>query len=70
MPVHPDEPLTKVTLNLYTADVEELAVHYGHGWSTIVRGLVRTHLLAKTRPITVGDLDELNRSKRGTRYSG
>lgn len=66
MPVRPDEPLTKVTLNLYTKDVEEMGVRYGHGWSTMVRSLVHAHLTnvsrVKTRPLTVGDLADADRS--------
>jgi len=58
MPVRPGEPLTKVTLNLYTEDVEELNVHLGHGWSTTVRELVHEHLAKfRKQPYTVGDLD-------------
>lgn len=44
MPVRADEPLTKVTLNLYTADHQLLQTRYGHGWSTVVRAAVHDYL--------------------------
>lgn len=55
MPPHPGEPLTKVTINLYTADVEELRKSHGHGWSVAVRDAVRRGLRGKPRS-TVADL--------------
>jgi hypothetical protein len=46
--------------------VEEMGVRYGHGWSTMVRSLVHAHLTnvsrVKTRPLTVGDLADADRS--------
>jgi uncharacterized protein (DUF4415 family) len=39
-----DEPLTKVTLNLFTRDLQRLQRQEGHGWSTKVRQLVRDYL--------------------------
>jgi len=59
MPVPAGDPLTKVTLNLYTKDVEEMGVRFGHGWSTVVRELVHTHLIRAKHihPLTIGDLD-------------
>jgi hypothetical protein len=41
------EKLTKVTLFLYTKDLEELRRKEGYGWSTKVRLLVRAYLKAK-----------------------
>lgn len=43
-----EEPLTKVTLNLFTKDLEELRTREGHGWSTWVRNLVRQKLRSFT----------------------
>lgn len=39
-----DEPLTKVTLNLYEEDVKTLKARYGFGWTEYVRTLVRSNL--------------------------
>ena len=58
-----DEPLKKVTLNLYDADVTELAQRYGWGWSEQVRRLVRRYLVnlkqveraIDAEPIYLGD---------------
>lgn len=64
MPPHKGEPLRKVTLNLYDSDVEDLGVLHGHGWSEIVRNLVREHVKKHrrqpyTQTKTIGDfLDE------------
>jgi hypothetical protein len=44
MPQRPDEPLTKITLNLYTRDVEKFEMRYGYGWSEVIRRLVRKHI--------------------------
>jgi hypothetical protein len=39
-----DEPTTKITLNIYTADYKEVKRIYGQGWSTRLREMVRDHL--------------------------
>lgn len=39
--------LTKVTLNLYTADIVKMRERYGYGWSEVVRDWVRLHLAMK-----------------------
>lgn len=44
MPVVPDDPLHRIAVNLYRADVEAMRKLYGQGWSAKVRELVRTHL--------------------------
>ncbi len=61
MPARSDDPLRRVTLNLYEADCVVLEEAYGHGWTTHIRDLV--HKAAKTVPTTVkfrtlGDLPE------------
>jgi hypothetical protein len=43
MPILPEEPLTKVTLNLFTSDVEELKKTSGYGYTTKIRELVRQY---------------------------
>lgn len=47
MPPVPEEPLLKVTLNLYHADVVALRKRYGAGWSVEVRKMVRKQCNAK-----------------------
>jgi hypothetical protein len=39
-----EEPLQKVTLNLFKEDYLEFKAIYGDGWSTEIRRLVRRHL--------------------------
>lgn len=43
MPAKSDEPLRKVTLNLYEEDCAALAIALGHGWSEQVRQWVHQH---------------------------
>lgn len=62
MPVRSDEPLRKVTLNLYEADCQWMEREYGRGWTE----RLRQHLHAlvhdrkyttNTKPtFTLGDL--------------
>jgi hypothetical protein len=57
MPIRPDAPLRKVTLNLYESDYLALSDFYGYGWSEMVRTLVHQHVLAlKPSVRTLGDL--------------
>ena len=45
MPTPPlEEPTTKITLNIFTSDYEELKARFGHGWSAQVRMVIRDHL--------------------------
>lgn len=45
MPTPPlEEPTTKITLNVFTSDYEELKARFGHGWSAQVRMVIRDHL--------------------------
>ena len=57
MPIRPDAPLRKVTLNLYQNDVVAMDHYYGHGWTEIIRNLVRSHVKA-LRP-SVRTLEDL-----------
>lgn len=41
MPNKSDEPLRKVTLNLFEEDCKVMAQRYGRGWTERVRDLVR-----------------------------
>ena len=48
MPAPPaDEPITKVTLNLWSADVAFLKKEIGDRWSVVVRDWVRRAVRAK-----------------------
>lgn len=64
MPVRSDEPLRKVTLNLYEADCTFLASYLGHGWSEQIRTLVHAYAQGLQEPKyhalqqTLGDLAE------------
>ena len=59
MPIRPDAPLRKVTLNLYEADATAMYDLYGYGWTEMVRNLVRQHLQAlKPSVRTLGDLPQ------------
>lgn len=44
MPAESDEPLRKVTLNLFAKDVAELERNYERGWTEEVRNMVRSTL--------------------------
>lgn len=39
-----DEPLRKITLNVYDADVDELQAIYGSGYTGVIRDIIRTHI--------------------------
>lgn len=49
MPPRATEQLRKVTLNLFEADCADMERIHGHGWSEVVRALVRGHLLRRKR---------------------
>jgi hypothetical protein len=62
MPVRSDDPLRRVTLNLYEADCAWLEQHYGRGWTERVRQHIHMEVQkrqpeTKTRHMTLGDLD-------------
>lgn len=44
MPTESDEPLRKVTLNLFAKDVAWLERKYGRGWTEIVRNHIRSKI--------------------------
>lgn len=52
-----EEPLTKVTLNLFSKDLEQLRVKEGYGWSTWVRNLVRQALTRTIHPRRFNERD-------------
>jgi hypothetical protein len=64
MPIRSDEPLRKVTLNLYEADCQWLEANYGYGWTERVRQHIHSEVairggLRDSRPKprrTLGDL--------------
>lgn len=47
MPNKSEEPLVKVTLNLFQSDLEFLKARHGWGYSTIVRDLIHRDVLQK-----------------------
>lgn len=49
MPPPLDEPLRKVTMNFFAADVLWLERRYGRGWTEVIRDLVRKHRKEKDR---------------------
>lgn len=63
MPARSDDPLRRVTLNLYEADCKHLEQWKGQGWTTHIRELVHTDLnrnygiLNRAIPRTLGDLE-------------
>jgi len=74
MPVRSDEPLRKITLNLYEADCQWMEREYGHGWTERLRQMLH-HEVAKRNgaqqfnrqtPRTVADLaEDFNSSQDG-----
>ncbi len=62
MPVKSDDPLRKVTLNLYEADCQWMECEYGRGWTERLRqhlhALVhdRKHTPNTKPTLTLGDL--------------
>lgn len=60
MPAKSDDPLRKVTLNLYEADCLTFESYYGRGWSEQVRALVHEQAFKLTTYAnvkqTLGDL--------------
>lgn len=63
MPIRSDEPLRKVTLNLYESDCAWLEKNWGHGWTERIRQQISFEVYKHkhptdyhTRPRTLGDL--------------
>ncbi len=66
MPIRSDEPLRRVTLNLYESDCLWLATTYGHGWTERIRQHIHAEVTKRRAPIetayhkvrrTLGDLE-------------
>jgi len=60
MPVRSDDPLRRVTLNLYEADCAWLETTYGHGWTERVRQHIHHEVEMRKRPTMrriLGDLE-------------
>jgi hypothetical protein len=65
MPIRSDDPLRRLTLNLYESDCLWLEQHYGRGWTERVRQHIHSEVLKRKpeqtvqriRPMTLGDLD-------------
>jgi hypothetical protein len=61
MPVRADEPLRKVTLNLYEADCQWMEREYGRGWTERLRQHLHSEVNQRRSPTMrrlLGDLDE------------
>lgn len=61
MPIRPDAPLRKVTMNFYAEDIEWLQREYGDGWTERIRQHIHNEITARKKPIpqirrTLGDL--------------
>lgn len=62
MPNRSDDPLRKVTLNLYEADCQWLERTYGRGWTERVRQHIHNFIAQRSSPeefkhaIKLGDL--------------
>jgi len=53
------EPITKVTLFLYTKDIETLKRTYGYGWSARIREIIRAWSKHKSvSPMRMSDFQE------------
>jgi hypothetical protein len=50
MPTPPDDPLRKVTLNLYAADCEWLEHQYGRGWTERIRQHIHALVHDRSQP--------------------
>jgi len=59
MPVRSDDPLRRVTLNLYEADCVWLEKTYGRGWTERVRQHIHAIVHERKEPYlrTLGDLE-------------
>lgn len=63
MPIRSDDPLRRITLNLYAQDCDFLSAYLGHGWTEQVRTLVHAYaqgLQPQQQPKmrTLGDLQQ------------
>ena len=59
MPARSDDPLRRVTLNLYEADCKRMEAIHGQGWTTIIRQIVHNFITEanKATGLTLGDLE-------------
>jgi hypothetical protein len=58
MPVLPEEPLTKITLHLFSRDVADLKRWVGPGYQVYIRNVVREY--CKNRRRVAKRMDELD----------
>jgi hypothetical protein len=59
MPPRSDDPLRRVTLNLYESDCQLMSRLMGQGWTTYIRELVHTTLQKPRRSgKTLGNLQD------------
>lgn len=62
MPIKADDPLRRVTLNLYESDCLWFEQHYGRGWTERIRQHIHNEVQKRqynnVKPFTLGDLDD------------
>ncbi len=61
MPIRADDPLRKITFNIYEADYQWLIANYGPGWTERLRQHIHNEVIQRTiatptRRRTIGDL--------------
>lgn len=55
MPAKSDDPLRRITLNLYEADCKWLEREYGHGWTERVRQHIHNEVQKRTLAMTCNE---------------
>jgi len=60
MPVNPDDPLRRVNMHFYEADIAFCTRHFGGGWQRQIREILRAKVNELRRqgrgPLTLGDI--------------
>lgn len=49
MPRTVGEPITKITTNIFTSDLEWFKKRYGQGWSEVLRQAIRSYIASVKR---------------------
>jgi hypothetical protein len=58
MPARSEDPLRRVTLNLYEDDCITLEQTVGHGWTELIRRLVNAEANLRRTKRTLGDFSD------------
>ena len=57
MPIRSDDPLRKITFNIYEEDYQWLIANYGPGWTERLRQHIHNEVVKRTPTrLTLGDL--------------